>query len=351
LTKKAAKHEPFRRICSGFIPSPTGSLEAFYCLFGQIWMNNDGSDRAGAVMSSILKALKKIEKEKGSPQSGTSPIARDILSDIAPPQRRAGSRIRLPLILLVLLAGGIVGGVLLMQDAETPPTVQHTFEIAPVAAPEVPAEPPVVAVEQVEPLLVEPPAVPGVDAVAEVSSQLVEAGPDQHEIAEEIVLTTREATEALKDTATSLRDTAAALKNKVIVSSKSGVNLSVVDETKSVSAAANQSPMTSVGLARPSPSGTARPVSGSISMPVSGASRTPGWYLSQAESLPMPALRVNEIYWRPVAKDRLAVVNDLPVLEGVDIEGARVDRIFKDRIRFVVNGRYLEVKVSSETTP
>jgi len=77
----------------------------------------------------------------------------------------------------------------------------------------------------------------------------------------------------------------------------------------------------------------------------------PGWAVDAPSGAPAPVLKVSEIHYRPSAQERLAVVNDLPVLEGVDIEGARVDRIFKDRIRFVVNGRYLEVKLDPNAAP
>jgi len=296
-------------------------------------------------MSSILKALKKVQKEKGPLQGGPSPVAREILSEITRPEKRSGSRSRLPLIFLVLLGGGILGGVLLMQNDEIPPAqpVQPIAETAPVAAPEITAEPPVVAVEASEPL----PA-PAVETVTGMPPSTADAGPDPLKIAEELVLTTRDATTALRDTAATLRDTADALKNKVIVSAQSAFKLSAVDDKKSVAAAANQAPLTPVAVTSPRSSVASMSVPGSTSVPVSVASRAPGWHLSQAGDLPVPELNVSEIHWQPAAKDRLAVVNDLPVLEGVDIEGARVDRIFKDRIRFVVNGRYLEVKVSPE---
>jgi hypothetical protein len=90
------------------------------------------------------------------------------------------------------------------------------------------------------------------------------------------------------------------------------------------------------------------PSSPSLGASVVVPSRTDGWLVQDAAEIKASDLRVSEIHWRPAAKERLAVVNDLPVLEGVDIEGVRVDRIFKDRIRFVVNGRYLEVKLSSK---
>ncbi|WP_432822696.1 hypothetical protein [Trichloromonas sp.] len=289
-------------------------------------------------MSSILKALKKVEKEKGAFQGGGSPVSREILSEISRPPRKSGSRGRLLLIFLVLLGGGVLGGVFLMRDTEVPSvqTVQTVADIAPVSTPDVPVEPvtePVtVAAGQLEPL-----PEPVAETTAEMPVPPADAGPDPLKIAEEVVQTTRDATVALKATATSLRDTAHALKNKVIVSSQPAVS-------QPVPAAAKTAPLVVPG---PRAVAASRAASGSSRVPVSVASRTPGWFLSQDENISVPELLVSEIHWRPVAKERLAVVNDLPVLEGVDIEGARVDRIFKDRIRFVFNGRYLEVKVST----
>ena len=294
-------------------------------------------------MSSILKALKKVENEKGAFKGGTSPISRDLLCEITRPGKRSGSRTRLALIFLILLGGGGLAGVLLMQNEKVPPTqpLPSVVEIAPVAAPEVPVAGSVAALEATA----EPPAV---EPKAETPPSAA-ATPDTLKIAEEVVLTTREATAALKDTATTLRDTADALKNKVIVSSQAAIKRSAGPEKKSVAVPTAQAPPVPVAVARPLPVVSSTTVSESFPVPVSGASRNPGWHLSQTGDSPAPDLKISEIHWRPVAKDRLAVVNDLPVLEGVDIEDARVDRIFKDRIRFIVNGRYLEVKITSGT--
>jgi general secretion pathway protein B len=59
-----------------------------------------------------------------------------------------------------------------------------------------------------------------------------------------------------------------------------------------------------------------------------------------------PELKVSEIHYQYEVENRLAVVNDLPVMEGTVIDGARVDRILKDRVRFIFNGQYKEIRVS-----
>lgn len=74
----------------------------------------------------------------------------------------------------------------------------------------------------------------------------------------------------------------------------------------------------------------------------SGQSR---WSTSSASGT-FPDLTVSEIHYQYEVKNRRAVVNDLTVNEGAVIDGARVDRILKDRVRFVFNGQYKEVRLS-----
>ncbi|HTP64662.1 MAG TPA: general secretion pathway protein GspB [Geobacteraceae bacterium] len=56
-----------------------------------------------------------------------------------------------------------------------------------------------------------------------------------------------------------------------------------------------------------------------------------------------PSLKVSGIAWQKDGADRLAVVNGRTVAEGGVIEGARVDEIFPDRVRFSHAGRKFEV--------
>lgn len=58
---------------------------------------------------------------------------------------------------------------------------------------------------------------------------------------------------------------------------------------------------------------------------------------------PIPALIVTGIAYQQDREGRLAVVNELPVMEGTLIEGARIEEILEDRVRFVKDGRTFEV--------
>jgi len=56
-----------------------------------------------------------------------------------------------------------------------------------------------------------------------------------------------------------------------------------------------------------------------------------------------PSFKVTGIGWRKDSTDRLAIVNGRPVSEGAMIEGAKVEEIFPDRVRFSLNGKSIEV--------
>jgi general secretion pathway protein B len=57
----------------------------------------------------------------------------------------------------------------------------------------------------------------------------------------------------------------------------------------------------------------------------------------------IPALKVTGIGWQKDNSDRLAVVNGRSVTEGAVVEGARVEEIFPDRVRFTFNDRTFEI--------
>lgn len=52
----------------------------------------------------------------------------------------------------------------------------------------------------------------------------------------------------------------------------------------------------------------------------------------------IPLLRVDEIVFQQQPSARLAVINDLPVMEGTDIDGARVVEIMPGSVRFSIRG-------------
>jgi general secretion pathway protein B len=62
------------------------------------------------------------------------------------------------------------------------------------------------------------------------------------------------------------------------------------------------------------------------------------------EALPAPpVLKVTGIGWQKDNADRLAIVNGKAVSEGAVVEGARVEEIFPDRVRFSFNDKAFEI--------
>ncbi len=298
-------------------------------------------------MSSILKALKKAESEKAPARGKVAPLTSDLLAEAdAPLPLRREPRGRLGLFIVAgILAGVAAGGYLLIGPAglkpvkpaadplvlnETPaqPAVPEAAPADKAPAETTPQQPPAVVAEARETKPTAPPV--NMDETARAA--------ESAKVAEEVA----KVTTSLKDTAQTLKATASALKNKVIVAADQG-------KLVSPPAARAQAPApkyASYQAAAPAPAAADRVKKNAerlTSVPVAVAARTPGWNLGQLNPVPEPDLIVSEIHYRPSVKDRLAVVNDLPVMEGVDIEGVRVDRIFKDRIRFVINGQYKEV--------
>lgn len=63
---------------------------------------------------------------------------------------------------------------------------------------------------------------------------------------------------------------------------------------------------------------------------------------------PLIGLKVSEIFFNEDGTDSMAVVNDLPVMEGTLIEGAVVEQILADRVVFLLNGQTLEILPTAE---
>ncbi len=56
-----------------------------------------------------------------------------------------------------------------------------------------------------------------------------------------------------------------------------------------------------------------------------------------------PTLRVSGIAWQKDSASRLAIVNGQPVGLGTAVDGASVEEIFQDRVRFAYKGEKVEV--------
>jgi len=68
----------------------------------------------------------------------------------------------------------------------------------------------------------------------------------------------------------------------------------------------------------------------------------------QAVTAEQPALRVSGIAWQKDSTSRLAVINGSSVTEGGIVEGAQVEEIFPDRVRFSFKGSTFEIQMGKE---
>lgn len=240
-------------------------------------------------MSSILKALRKLEEEKADRREGAPDIARDILR---PSRRRRTVSWRGPaavagVVLLVAFAGFALlplTGSSSAPELPSPPVDSVAVPADSVANPRPLArEPEPIILVQAMPA--EPPGIPS------VPPQIVPAA---------VMPTAPEPPVATGPPAVSSTD----------------------PET-----------MPTIPAAIPAMAAPPPPVSAPEQLPEES---------EPAVEEPDPALAVERIIFHPEADARMAVVNGLPVMQGTDIEGATVEEILPDRVRFSRDGRMFE---------
>lgn len=71
--------------------------------------------------------------------------------------------------------------------------------------------------------------------------------------------------------------------------------------------------------------------------------------VTQPATPPLPALKVTGIAWQKDNASRLAMINGAAVLEGGMVEGARVEEIFPDKVRFTMGKRIIEVPLGKSS--
>ncbi len=69
---------------------------------------------------------------------------------------------------------------------------------------------------------------------------------------------------------------------------------------------------------------------------------------SKDKPLPVPLFSINGIAWQKDSASRLAVVNGVPIGEGGMVEGAKIEQIFQDRVRFSLEGKSFEVSLERD---
>ena len=69
--------------------------------------------------------------------------------------------------------------------------------------------------------------------------------------------------------------------------------------------------------------------------------------VKKTEAKPPPALVLQSIIFSPARQ--IAIINDLPVVSGERVEGAKVVAIKKDRVTLVRQGKKLELMLDSDS--
>lgn len=230
-------------------------------------------------MSSILKALQKLEQEKSTRRRGAPDVAADIVKPAAARQR---SQWLIPaamagmIILAVIVTYTLMGGFsrhTAVPAAAVPPMVSPPKEIATMAPP----------------------------AVSEVTEIISPARP---------ILDNRK---------------------------KQGQSQSA-PELPAGTAVPQHAPPLQHPSPLPEPQGQPAPPVQAKVEPV-----------TQPATPPLPALKVTGIAWQKDNASRLAMINGAAVLEGGTVEGARVEEIFPDKVRFTIGKRIIEVQLGKSS--
>lgn len=239
-------------------------------------------------MSSILKALRKLEEERANRRESSLDIARDIL------RRPLTRRHRRPMAAIVLGAAGILlalgsgWGWFLLHQPQVLETEVARVDSLPAPESE-PPSPPVVAPEPVGRLS----AVSADSRVVEevISNSAIPAVDGRTPPAETADPTSRAASAPI-----------------------------VEERTSTAPAPTFEGAAPSEPLTNPEP--------------------TPAAKVMPAVS---SGLRVSGIAFQEDPDSRLAIVNDLPVMRGTMIEDALVEEIFSDRVRFTREGQTFDI--------
>ncbi len=237
-------------------------------------------------MSSILKALQKVEDEKAARHAGENGLNKNLLRS-----GRVAERRTLPLLIgmvavaavavlvTYMLMGGFSGQRGMVQRTPPAPVAQQPTAELPKAMPAPQAEP----VVDVAPTILVP--------APKLESGRVMSSP---------------AAPAVKKAAARPGGAPKALRS------------GAVPRTEEVAAPANDEVVTA---ARPAP----------VALP---------------QGVPEPgSLKVSGIAWQKDATSSLAVVNGHAVMKGGSVEGFKVEDIFPDRVRFAGEGRTFELLI------
>jgi len=224
-------------------------------------------------MSSILKALKKLEDEKGANRPDTLKLNSDILRGENPKRYSATGVV---FAAFLLFAGGSIATYLVMKQAISTKSQSVSQKAASSTNPiRTPASIHVKTEKLQEPVEIAPAKSPGINKTTVVSTPQIRTG-------------------AVKS------DRNGSLQQKNPPAKNDDHN-----NIKSVTAIQPQAPVRTAA----------------------------------------PALRVNGIAFQDGTTDNVAIINGVPVSDGSIVEGAKVESIHKNKVRFSYNGESFEIQL------
>lgn len=302
-------------------------------------------------MSSILKALKKLEEEKKS-----STERMDQVSRYDAPATPAARRPRNTLLLLVcgiLIGLFAAGGWMLWSGSATEgdssaqiagaPSPDRTKDQQPLSSQQGPGS--------ASPELAQP-AIPGEQAAiqTEVTTTEAETTGKAVQAPEPIIEPSREspATAVTSDSLPSNTGEGGRAQTESPAPSpeRPSVTATVVRQAPETSAqVVSQSPEVKTDISKASRGVLPPRISNDpVKQPAAVLQSAPTRSEAPNAGAARAPFQVSEIYHQP-DEGSLAVVDDLPVMEGTVVNGVLVDKIFPDRVRFIVDGKPVEVFV------
>jgi len=298
-------------------------------------------------MSSILKALRKLEDEKAAIGEGRVDLARDILKRSAPQRKSDNALGPKVLFFSVLLVGCVFVLWLLLGSPEPEATLSaKSTPPKPVAAPAAP-------VRKI-PIVVPPVTTPTLmSSQAETDKQLVAAEPPVAASVSEpevVEVEIEQPAIPLPQPTTAVAE----VEKKAVTETASPEPViaapAPLEPDKTPASAESEPGMIPVRSAPISPSDP-EPESAkasSIKMTPAAVAAAPAEPPQPAPEefgpvaiLPadLPPLSVSAIAYRQTPGERLAVVNDLPVMEGTSIGDVQILEIMTDGVQFSWNGK------------
>lgn len=278
-------------------------------------------------MSSILKALRKLEEEKAALGEGGVDLSRDILKRSAP-QRSSGNPLLLKVVLVTVLTIALIA-LLWVLLGSTEQTETVAVSAAVVRADNNPVTPPAPVPQAVQPEpAVERKALSELVPIPAKVKTEEPVKPAEVSVEEPQVVVVKIEPEVIPSPEAKTVETV----KKPVVVTPAAPKPEVVEAVEPV--------------AEPAPAVVPEQTPLVETLPTVAVPQP----VAPEQTLPegLPELWVSAIAFKPQPGERLAVVNDLPVMEGTSVDGVQIVEILETGVRFSWQGMEFVLPLTDE---